>query len=1417
MKDSRPKKTRKRRSNPLHQHKPLHFLIVENDPSHAELIRRGLLSYDKPYRLTVATTLAGALDLISTDPPDLMILNWILPDGKGEDLLPENPEDLRFPVIVMTGYGDDATSANLMQRGAVDYITKSKAVFDDLPHITERGLQIWKGLEAQRKLERKLSTSESILRAMLNNPIEPIALIDRDGTILDLNTTMANRLGMNPQALIGTCAFSYFTKNVAALRRRYIKRVFETGNAVRFDDERDGMWYDNIFQPVVDPTGKVIQVVVISRDITERKRIEETRRMYEVRLNSAMETGNLAWWEMDLPGGEVRFDDRKAAMLGYSPDRFHHYSDFTALLHPDDLEPTMQAMRDHLSGTLAQYYTEYRIRSADGEYRWLRDVGGITKRHADGTPATVTGIVIDITPGKHAEESLRESEARYRILIEDLPDYVIVHRNGELLYVNNAVLQLLGISKETLLHSNILTYIAPESRDTILNAIEKRDQGRFLPPYVAKLLIPDGSVRWVEIRGSSITFEGKPANLNVLTDVTEKKWAEKAIFESELKFRTLADYTFGWEYWIGTDGEFIYSSPSCEQISGYSPEEFYHKKGLMDQIVFPEDREKVREYFEKISDSGDPEIGTYRLLTKGGVTIWIENVCRSIHSSEGEYIGLRGSIRDITGRKRTEENLQKKQHELETALDKLATTEEEIRYNYDRLVVSQEALKKSETLLNETQHIAKSGGWVYDIATQKVTWTDEVFHIHGVSKDYDPGDPHTNMRFYPPDDQKKIDQAFQELVERGKSYDLELQLDTARGKRIWIRTFGKAERRKGKIVRVFGNIMDISERKRMEKALRDSELKYRELVSHIPFGVGIVTFDGRALTFNDAMCRIFRATPKLLKDTNSVLAYSNPDERAHLFNRLINEGDIKNHEINLKRRDGTSFEASLNLIKFVLNDEPVVFVVIEDITERKKAERVLRESETRFKSLFQNSSDIIRILDKDGKILFESPSSERILGYPQGTLIGKTAINYIHPDDRERVIKEFQMVVDRKNTGVPTEFRIRRADGTYTWVDSIGVNLLGVLGVDGIVITTRQIDKRKEMETTLKESEERYRNIFNLSPVGILISDPKGIVVDVNDALLETFNYTREEILKINCSALYAHPEEREKIVESLLHKGVIRDDEVIYKHNDGSTFPGILNSSRVLRGEKTLFQSTIIDITDRKLMEEEIRSLNRALEQRVVQRTNELRASLEEKEILLREIHHRVKNNLQVIISIIRLQKHQIIDPGTLAVLLDSESRVRSMALVHEKLYRSQDLAHIDIGDYLRTLTQYLFTTYSINQKQVTFHVEITNLELDINRAIPVGLILNELISNSLKHAFPQGREGRIMITGKQEGEGEIVLSIRDDGTGMPAGFDWRHSPSLGMHLVMTLTEQVQGTIDMADSEKGVHFIIRIPGDPGR
>lgn len=229
----------------------------------------------------------------------------------------------------------------------------------------------------------------------------------------------------------------------------------------------------------------------------------------------------------------------------------------------------------------------------------------------------------------------------------------------------------------------------------------------------------------------------------------------------------------------------------------------------------------------------------------------------------------------------------------------------------------------------------------------------------------------------------------------------------------------------------------------------------------------------------------------------------------------------------------------------------------------------------------------------------------------------------------------------------------------------------------------------------------------------------------------------------------------------------------------------------RVIRwpdGRKVRFEMAI-DVTER----------NRAMAQ--------LTASLKEKEVLLKEIHHRVKNNMQVISSMLRLQASYIDDPHAHELFLECQNRVKSMALIHEKLYQSQDLARIDFADYLRNLMNHLFRSYS-GRSDISLNIEVSDVRLGVDTGIPCGLIVNELVSNALKHAFPDGRSGQITVS-LQRTNGTYVLSVKDDGVGFPKDVDFRNTPSLGLQLVNTLTTQLEGEVELISNGQGTEFRI--------
>lgn len=261
------------------------------------------------------------------------------------------------------------------------------------------------------------------------------------------------------------------------------------------------------------------------------------------------------------------------------------------------------------------------------------------------------------------------------------------------------------------------------------------------------------------------------------------------------------------------------------------------------------------------------------------------------------------------------------------------------------------------------------------------------------------------------------------------------------------------------------------------------------------------------------------------------------------------------------------------------------------------------------------------------------------------------------------------------------------------------------------------------------------------------------------------------------------------------------------------------------LTENEELYQQAQLELAVRKQAQASLRKTNLELDERVRQRTDELltandllvqtnqklERSLHEKEVLLKEIHHRVKNNLQTVSSLLNLQARLIQDPASRAAFQESRMRVQSMALIHEKLYQSGSLAEINLHLYVESLASILFQSYQAQSGPVRLVTRVDDIPVGIDTAIPMGLILNELISNALKHAFPDGRSGEIIITLQRESGAGILLCCQDDGCGLPENMDVRTSKSLGLQLVNSLVSQLSGTLAMHNAS-GTQFVINIP-----
>lgn len=333
----------------------------------------------------------------------------------------------------------------------------------------------------------------------------------------------------------------------------------------------------------------------------------------------------------------------------------------------------------------------------------------------------------------------------------------------------------------------------------------------------------------------------------------------------------------------------------------------------------------------------------------------------------------------------------------------------------------------------------------------------------------------------------------------------------------------------------------------------------------------------------------------------------------------------------------------------------------------------------------------------------------------------------------------------------------------------------------------KEINNRKEVEKALKESEGNYRELVDNSMVAVYKTNLKGEILFANNAMAEIFHFDSLEDLKaINVTQLYKNRADRNTIIEKLKREGSFSQHELEMTSNTGEILTIILSAN--LLDEN--ISGMMMDITRRKIAE------------------NDVKKSLKEKEILLKEIHHRVKNNLQIISSLLDLQEAYVKeDSVAVTVLKESQNRVLSMAMLHEMLYQSKDLSHINFSNYIRSLTSNLFNSYGI-QNRIKPVIDIEQVFMNIETSVPCGLIISELVSNSLKYAYPDNATGKLLILLQSHGK-DFELIVSDDGVGFPEDLDFRNTGSLGLKLVNTLVLQLDGTIEL-DRSQGTKFTIK-------
>ena len=626
-------------------------------------------------------------------------------------------------------------------------------------------------------------------------------------------------------------------------------------------------------------------------------------------------------------------------------------------------------------------------------------------------------------------------------------------------------------------------------------------------------------------------------------------------------------------------------------------------------------------------------------------------------------------------------------------------------------------------------------------------------------------------------------------------------------------------------VRVYA--IDITESKRAEEEITHMAQQWQRTFDATNDAIWILDKDQRVLRSN-------KTAERLCHRPCSELIGKHCWEIVHHTAQPIPECPFERAKNSLHRetmdlRIGESwFEVDVDPIFDEAGEFTGAVHIISDITNRKKMEEALRKERDFAESIVGTAQAIVLILDPEGHIVYINPYMEAISGYILGEVKGKDWFETFLPSYIREITRSlFRKAIGDSQTRGNVDAIITK-DGHERLIEWYDKTLKGADGsIEGLLAIGQDVTDKKKAEEALIESEERYRTILHSMQTGIIVIDANShTIIDINQKALNMIGGTKETVLGTVCHSFICPAELGRCPITDLAQ--TVDSSERILINAQKEKIP-ILKSviSATLGGKKVLIES-FIDITERKRTEETLKTFVDDLDRQVIERTSDLSdvnlklvteigirldaekqltKTVGEKEVLIREVHHRVKNNLQIIISLLNLQSRYIEDEKSSQVIKDSQSRIRAMALVHEKLYQSTDISRINLGDYIQFLGNSLFQFYGMQGKGIMFTTDIRDISLDIDTAIPLGLIINELISNSLKYAFPRGRKGEISLAIHRQDQ-TITILFKDNGVGIPQDFDWRNAKSLGLRLVISLVEQLSGTIEL-DRTSGTTFNI--------
>ncbi|MBN2351029.1 MAG: PAS domain S-box protein [Spirochaetales bacterium] len=1216
----------------------------------------------------------------------------------------------------------------------------------------------FRDITERREAEEALTLSEERFRLMAKNIPVLINAYGKDGTFAFWNSECERVTGYSSAEIVGNPDAAhllypdpiYLSRHMTEWEKRKKKfRNWEMELTCKNGEKRCVSW-TNISSDRKLPGWESWAIGV---DLTELKLSEKALRTSEERFRALIENSSDAIILIDPNGAVLYVSHAYERIMGYrSEERLG--KTVLELIHPDDLPAIRRQLAEIIDRPERIDLPPTRVRRADGSWRWIE--GMAQNLLADTSVKAIVVNFRDITERREAEEALIRSEERFRLMFQhSAGGFVIVGLDFRFRKANPAFCSMLGYTEEELQAKTFQDVTLPEDRPLGAELARATLNGeREMFNLEKRYVRTDGIVIWGLVSSALVRDRrGRPLHfVTQVLDITERREAEDALKRSEARFRDLAELLPQTIYEADIEGKLIYVNRSGFEATGYTMEDVRGGFSVFDAVV-PGDRDRLREVVGRIL-KGEKITGTeYLALRKDGTVFPALAYSAPILENERPR-GLRGMIVDISEQKKLEKDLAEARAILETAFQEtpipmvLASAPDNVFRMTNRAAIE---ILRAEA---ELDHIGQK---VNDLSP---SW--ETFDV---------------LNNPIPLSRMPLMRALNGETTKNELYRLRRKDGSVRWEQVSAAPVRNSE---GEIIAALTVFPDVTERVTAEEELT-RRLEVERLAAEISAEFVNVSFDQIDAAIKLALKKttlfagarlgsLFVVTPDGTTVTNTHEWCASPEDSQFTMGPHPPVGIREFHLESLSRNRAVSVSR--------LADYPP-----EENGERELAEKYGFRPFA-LAPLFR-SGELIGAVGVYGETGSEAEWPAQLV-----TLLGLIGDMIVNLLDRKQAETELDLYREHLEELVDqrTEELERSREAAIKLMETATAQRQRA--EEALQTSTR-------MAEALTESQTRLRLATRSAQIGIVETDVTTgeLIWDSTCADIHGLSPDTEVTLDRYLSELVA-PEDREAVRSSLETALASRDEhwgsEYRIVHGDGGR-SWITEDYVIIRdadGSAIRLIGAKQDVTVRKEAEEQ------------------LRRGLGEKEALIREIHHRVKNNLNTISNLIYFQAKLLKDRQAVAAFRDSQNRIQSMARIHEHLYRSWDLSTVDMNAYLSDLMVDLSQTYGV--KSTRLALTVGDLALDIDQAVPCGLIMNELVSNAMKYAFEEGaKNNRIGVSLAPDGDG-IVLEVSDNGRGLPENWDIYSADTLGIRLVNMFCKQLAGEITVK-SRPGAGTTFRI------